>query len=125
MPANAAATQLGIPLALRLTGDSAPVRLIISWHFFFTALRKQRLPSREDWLTHFAFDDPGVTLLPDALISLEEVLREALAPEPEREERELEILSELTERKRARLLNARSVFDGTIHERGEVDDQGA
>ena len=60
--------------------------------------------SREDWVTYFAFDDSGVTLLPDALISLEQVLREALAPQPERDERELEVLAELTERKRASLI---------------------
>jgi hypothetical protein len=80
------------------------VKLIIPWHFFFTSLRKHPLTSRDDRLTYFAFDERGVTVLPDVPISLEEVLREALAPEPEREKQELEILAELTERKRARLL---------------------
>jgi hypothetical protein len=80
------------------------VKLVIPWHFFFTSLRKQPLTSREDWLTYFAFDDPGVTLLPDVPISLEGVLRDALAPEPKREKQELEVLAELTERKRMRLL---------------------
>ena len=43
----------------------------------------------------------GVTLLPEAPISLEQVLREALSPEPEREKQELEVMAEPTERKRA------------------------
>jgi hypothetical protein len=90
------------------------VRLVIAWHFFFTSLRKQSLTNREDRLTYFEFDDPGVTLLPDAPISLEQVLREALAPEPEREQRELEVLTKVTERKRARLINTRSVVERTI-----------
>ncbi|HEX2226865.1 MAG TPA: hypothetical protein VHM64_06970 [Candidatus Binatia bacterium] len=81
------------------------MKLLIPWHYLFWSLRKQRLTSREDWVTYFAFDDPGVTLLPDALISLEQVLREALAPQPERDERELEVLAELTERKRASLVH--------------------
>ena len=78
--------------------------IIIPWHFFFTSLRKQPLNSREEWLASFAFDDPGVTLLPDALVSLEQILREALAPEPERDEWEFQVLTELTERKRTSLL---------------------
>ena len=80
------------------------MKIVIPWHFFYTSLRRQPLPDREDWLTYFAFDDPGVLLLPDAPISLEGVLREALALEPDREKQELDILAELTERKRARLL---------------------
>jgi hypothetical protein len=91
-------------LALWLHGEIRTVKLIIPWLFFFTSLRKQRLTSREDWMTYFEFDDPGVTLLPDVPISLEQVLREALTLEPKREERELEVLTELTERKRATLL---------------------
>jgi hypothetical protein len=79
------------------------VKLVIPWHFFFRSLRKQLLTSREDWLTYFAFDDPGVTLLPDVPISLEEILRDALTLKQERDKRELEVLAELTERKRARL----------------------
>ena len=78
---------------------------VISWHFFFRSLRKQPLLDREDWLTFFAFDHRGVTLLPDVPISLEEILRDALAPEPERDQRELEVLTELTERKRASLVH--------------------
>ncbi len=81
------------------------MKLLIPWHYLFWSLRKQHLTSREDWVTYFAFDDPGVTLLPDALISLEQVLRQALAPEPERDERELEVLAELTARKRASLVH--------------------
>ncbi len=80
------------------------MKLLIPWHFFFTSLRKQPLTSREDWWTYFAFDDSGVTLLPDVPISLEDVLRHALAPEPERDKRELEVLADLTERKRATLI---------------------
>ena len=81
------------------------MKLVIPWHFFFTSLRKRRLTSREAWLTYFTFDDPGVTLLPDVPTSLEEILRDAFAPEPERDKWELEVLAELAERKRARILH--------------------
>lgn len=80
------------------------MKLVIPWHFFFTSLRKRPLARRERRLTYFAFDDPGVTLLPDVPLSLEKILREALAPEPERDKKELDVLADLTERKRARLL---------------------
>jgi hypothetical protein len=81
------------------------VKLLIPWHFFFTAIRKQVEDERWEWLTYFAFDDRGVLLLPDAPISLEDVLRAAFAPEPEREDREFEVLAELTERKCATLIH--------------------
>jgi hypothetical protein len=80
------------------------VKLIISWHFFFSSLRRQAPAEREDWVMAFEFDDRGVALQADSDISLEQVLRCALAPQPAREEHELRILAELTERKRARLV---------------------
>jgi hypothetical protein len=80
------------------------VKLVIPWHFFFTALRQQPQTDRKDWITNFAFNDAGVALIHDTIISLEDVLRAAFAPQPEREKRELEVLAELIMRKRATLV---------------------